>query len=145
MTDQDTRAEDVVKRYSLYASGAGLIPVPLVDWAAVSALQYKMVKEIADAYSVSFDGNRVVSLVGSLLGGFATTGLGYGVGHQVLKAIPIVGPILGAWSVPAVAGAVTWAVGRVFVMHFAAGGTFFDFDPERMRSQVESLASERLK
>src|SRR5437762_1355076 len=35
-------ATEIVKRYAMYSAGAGLIPLPLVDFAAVSALSLKM-------------------------------------------------------------------------------------------------------
>jgi len=34
---------------------------------------------------------------------------------------------------PAVAGASTYAVGQVFIQHFESGGTFLDFDPEKVK------------
>ncbi|MNC99258.1 hypothetical protein D3C83_174830 [compost metagenome] len=34
---------------------------------------------------------------------------------------------------PALAGASTYATGRVFVDHFESGGTFDNFDPETAR------------
>ena len=34
---------------------------------------------------------------------------------------------------PALAGASTYAVGKVFVQHFESGGTFLNFDPEDVR------------
>jgi uncharacterized protein (DUF697 family) len=105
--------------------------VPLIDTAAITLLQYNMVKEIAAAYGVSFDGDRVRSLVGALLGGAGSTGLGYWVKHSYLKGVPVVGPLLATFSMPGAAVAVTWAVGRVFMQHFSLGGTLGDFDPNR--------------
>ena len=46
MSDKDVLATEIVKRYSLYAGGAGLIPVPLVDFAAITAIELKMLAEI---------------------------------------------------------------------------------------------------
>jgi hypothetical protein len=41
---------------------------------------------------------------------------------------------LGAVSVPIFAGAFTHALGRIFLMHFEAGGTILDFDPHTMHA-----------
>ena len=30
-------------------------------------------------------------------------------------------------------GASTWALGKVFIQHFESGGTFLDFNPEKVR------------
>jgi uncharacterized protein (DUF697 family) len=144
MSDRDQRAEQILHRYSTYAAGAGLIPFPLVDAAAITVLQFQMVREIAAAYEVSFDGERVRSLIGSLLGGATSTSIGYAVGHSYVKTIPVVGPLLGLLSMPSAAAAITWAVGKVFMQHFALGGTLLDFDPEKTRATVESHFTARV-
>ena len=138
MTEQDTLATDAIKKYSLYSAGAGLIPMPLVDFAAISAIQVTMLKEVAAIYGVPFDTERGRSIVAALIGGLAGTNLGYGVGRTLLKAVPFVGPVLGGFSVSAMGGAVTWAVGRVFMQHFASGGTLLDFEPDKMRQHFTS-------
>ena len=58
--------------------------------------------------------------------------------------MPLVGPALGVLSMPAMAAAVTWAVGKVFMQHFASGGTLLDFDPEKTRTHFESYVKSRL-
>lgn len=132
MGESDNLALEKVKKYSLLAAGAGLIPVPVVDWAAISALQLKLVADISDVYNVEFNKSRVSSILSALVGGWAGTTAGYGL-SQMVKALPVVGSVLGGLTVSAAAGASTYAVGRVFMQHFAAGGTLLDFDPEKMR------------
>lgn len=133
MTDKDMLATEAIKKYSLYSAGVGLIPIPLVDFAAISAIQVKMLKQLSEIYEIPFDADRGRSIVAALIGGLAGTNLGYGLGRNLLKAVPLVGPLLGGFSVSAMGGAVTWAVGRVFMQHFASGGTLLDFDPDAMR------------
>ena len=41
-----------------------------------------------------------------------------------------------------VGGATTYAVGKVFIEHFESGGTFLDFDPEKMRDHFQELYEE---
>jgi uncharacterized protein (DUF697 family) len=137
MTDKDMLATEAIKKYSLYSAGAGLIPVPLVDFAAISAIQIKMLKQVSAIYEIPFDDERGRSIVAALIGGLAGTNLGYGLGRNLLKAVPFVGPVLGGFSVSAMGGAVTWAVGRVFMQHFASGGTLLDFDPDAMRQHFK--------
>jgi uncharacterized protein (DUF697 family) len=133
MSDKDVLATEIVKRYSLYAGGAGLIPVPMVDFAAISAVELKMLAEIAKVYGVPFEHDRVRPIVSALIGGYATTKLGYGIGGSMLKSVPLVGSLLGLVAVPGFAAGVTWAIGKVFITHFASGGTFLDFDPQTTR------------
>lgn len=137
MTEKDMLATEAIKKYSLYSAGAGLIPVPLVDFAAISAIQIKMLKQVSSIYEIPFDDERGRSIVAALIGGLAGTNLGYGLGRNLLKAVPFVGPVLGGFSVSAMGGAVTWAVGRVFMQHFASGGTLLDFDPDAVRQHFK--------
>jgi len=40
--------------------------------------------------------------------------------------------------VPAFGAGMSWAVGRIFMQHFASGGTFLDFDPDKVRAFFKS-------
>lgn len=137
MSAKDSLAMEKIRKFSLFSAGVGFIPIPLADWAAVSALQLKLVSDLSDVYGVEFRESRVSSILGSLVGGWAGTTAGYGLVH-VVRALPVVGPILAGLTVPATAGASTYAVGKVFMQHFAAGGTLLDFDPDKMREYYKS-------
>ena len=45
--------------------------------------------------------------------------------------------IAGVIALPGLAFASTYAIGKVFVLHFEAGGTLLDFDPLKMRAHFE--------
>lgn len=134
MIEKDLRAQEIIKQYSTYAAGAGLIPIPSADIAAVAAIEFKMLAELAKIYDVPFENDRVRPILGSVIGGYAAANLGYGVGASMLKAVPLIGTSLGALAVPTFAAGLTYAVGKIFTQHFASGGTFLDFDPERVRN-----------
>lgn len=137
MNDKDALALQTVKKWSLWATGAGFIPVPVIDWAAVSALQLKMIRDVAEVYGVPFHESRASSFIGSILGGWAGTTAGYGL-TTLVKSLPVVGTILGGLTVPATTGAVTYAVGKIFTQHFAMGGTLLDFDPDLARQHFKT-------
>lgn len=134
MSEKDLRAEEVIKRFATYAAGAGLIPVPTLDMAAIAGVEIKMLSELAKVYEVPFENDRVRPIVAAIIGGVAATELGYGIGGSLLKGVPIFGQVFGVLAVPAFGSGLTWAVGRVFMQHFASGGTFLDFDPEKVRA-----------
>lgn len=139
--EKDLRALEVVKRYSAYAAGAGLIPFPLADMAAISAVELKMVAELAKIYDVPFSSDRVRPILGAVVGGYSAASLGRGVGGSMLKSIPFVGTALGMMAIPAFAAGLTYAVGKVFTLHFASGGTFLDFDPSKVSEFYKSAAA----
>ncbi len=126
-------AESVIKKNMLYSMGVGLIPIPLVDFAGVTAVQLNMINDLCRIYGSDFSRDRAKSVVGALVGGLVPVGIAGGVASAV-KLIPFVGWTLGALSMPLVAGASTYAIGKVFVQHFESGGTFLTFDPAAARS-----------
>lgn len=129
------RAEAIIHRNVLWALGAGILPFPIFDVVAVTAVQLKMLKELSDLYGVKFKKSLVKKILGSLLAGLGSVGLGILVGVGLIKVIPPLGITLGAVSVSVFAGAFTLATGRIFLKHFESGGTFLDFDPRTVRSR----------
>jgi uncharacterized protein (DUF697 family) len=131
---RDASANAIVDRYMLWAAGVGLVPVPYLDMLAVSAVQLKMVKELSINYGVEFSEERGKAIISSLLGGVVTGMVARsGVVKTALFAIPFIGPATAILSMSIFATASTYAVGRVFIQHFASGGTFLNFEPEKAR------------
>ena len=134
-------ANNTVRRHMYLAGGLGIIPIPLVDLAAVFAVQLKMLSKLCKLYGVRFRENAGKSLIASLIGGLAPSTFSLPVAFS-LKAIPLVGPVLGAVTMPAFSGASTYAVGKVFVQHFESGGTMLTLDPELMKEYFAQQYSE---
>lgn len=132
MTDREVQARATVKKYMYWSMGAGLIPIPVVDLAAVTGIQLKMIAELAKQYGLSFSHDTGKALLGSLVGGAVPAAAGP-TAISMAKGLPLIGQAAGAAAMPAVAGASTYAVGKVFIQHFESGGTFLDFDPEAVR------------
>lgn len=126
------RAEAIVNKYAKWSAGLGLIPVPLLDLAAVSGAQYKMIRELADLYGVPASNDRVRSVVTVLLGGGLPALAGGSIGSAA-KAIPVIGTLVGIAVMPALAGAAALALGRVFTAHFETGGVLLDLDTDALR------------
>jgi uncharacterized protein (DUF697 family) len=128
-----------------WSMGAGLIPFPLIDLVAISGVQLKMLAQLSKIYGIEFHENTGKALVGSLLGYLVPKGLAGGTLGSLLKSIPVVGPIMGLPSLVIFCGASTYALGRVFVQHFAAGGTFLTFDPSKVKEYFEREYQEGCK
>ncbi len=129
---RETRAKQATRNYMWWAMGAGLIPYPFADILAVTAVQLKLVEEIAGHYDIKYSENRGKAIIASLIGSLVATTIAQGAIGSLLKLVPVVGTFIGAVSMPIFAGATTYAVGKVFIMHFETGGTLLDFDPARM-------------
>lgn len=132
------RAEKIIRDNIAWSCAAGLIPVPLFDIAAITAAQLKLVRDLSELYEVPFEDHMGKNVVASLVGSIGSAAVGRGIFCSVLKAVPVIGTIGGLISVPIVAGASTYALGRVFVAHFESGGTLLDFNPEPVRDFFEA-------
>lgn len=134
-SDRRARATKMVERFSFWSGVAGLLPIPFVDLATVGALQIQMVRLISRIYDVPFSENRGKALVAGIAGTIipASTGLGMA---SVVKTVPIAGTAIGALATPALAMAATYAIGMVFIQHFASGGTLLDFEPPNYREFI---------
>jgi uncharacterized protein (DUF697 family) len=129
----DMLADRIVRQNMLWAAGGGLIPVPMLDIVAITAVELKMLKELAVLYDVPFREDQVKSILVSLMAGLGASALGAVISVSLLKSVPILGAVSGYIAVPGAAAAFTYAVGKVFLQHFASGGTFLDFEPKKVR------------
>lgn len=135
MSTQTASALQLVKKYSLWSAGAGLIPIPFADLAAITAVQLKMLAELAVLYDVPFEESRGKSLIGAIAGGVASYSLFHGVPGNLVRGIPILN-LVGLISRPLISGLVSYGVGSVFVAHFEKGGTLADLDPSSPESRA---------
>jgi uncharacterized protein (DUF697 family) len=133
--DRRSRATKVVERFSFWSGVAGLLPIPFIDLAAVAALQIQMLRLISQVYDVPFSENRGKALIAGLFGTVIPVSTGVGMA-SVVKSIPIAGTAVGALVTPALAVAATYAIGMVFIQHFASGGTLLDFEPPNYREFI---------
>src|SRR5262245_43820872 len=142
MTDEarDAEAAQVVDRYSLWSGPAGLIPLPLLDIAAVGGVQLVMLRRLSEIYNVPFSENRGKSIIASLAGSVlpastaTTTAMS---AASLLKGIPGVGTVISTFTMPVLSAGATWVIGKVFIQHFASGGTLLDFNPPDYREFIK--------
>jgi len=131
-------ADKIVRRYMIWSAGTALIPLPLVDMIAVTAIELALLKKLSDHYEIRFSTQRGKALIASLIGGLHA-GLFTG---SLLKMVPVIGVGGAAIPIAALAGALTYAVGKVFIRHFEAGGTLLDFDPSKLEKYFEQKFKE---
>ncbi|TNC95014.1 MAG: hypothetical protein FD119_2801 [Stygiobacter sp.] len=131
---RDLVAENMIKDYVLAAVAASIVPVPLFDIAAVVAIELRMIQKLSELYGKPFSESLGRSVIASLAGGVVGYGAGMAVAVSLTKLIPGVGWMLGMVSLPVIAGAATYAIGRVFVKHYENGGDIFNLSADAMRA-----------
>jgi uncharacterized protein (DUF697 family) len=130
-------ASKLVERFALWSGVAGLVPVPVIDVLAVAGIQLQMLRRISQIYEVPFTENSGKAVLASLAGTMIPTTSGIGAA-SLLKTIPIAGMLASAFVMPALSAGATYAIGKVFVQHFATGGTLLDFNPPDYREFIKS-------
>jgi uncharacterized protein (DUF697 family) len=141
-----SQAHQLVKRYALGSLVTGFIPLPLVDMAALFGIQLKMLYDLATQYEVPFSHNMANALVGAVLGGFIPTAtVTTPISASLSKGLPLFGQISGIIGIAATGGASTYAVGKIFIEHFESGGTFLNFNPDKMRQHFRELYEEGMQ
>ncbi len=124
------------KTYAMWSAGAGLIPIPALDLVAVSGVQLKMLADIAEIYGVPFRQELGKKLLSGLLGGLVPLTIAQGTA-SAFKAVPPFGSLTALVLQPTLSGAAAFAIAKVFIMHFEAGGTLLDFDPAKVRDHFQ--------
>jgi uncharacterized protein (DUF697 family) len=125
-------ADKIIRTHVLWAMGGGLIPLPLVDFAAVTAIQLEMLQQLAHLYEVSYSKNTGKAFVSALTGTTVAS-----LGASMLKAIPGVGSLIGGASMSVMSGASTYAVGQVAINVFSGSGSLLDFDIQQAKKAYE--------
>jgi len=134
---RDELALQLVDRLSLWSGAAGLIPLPLVDVAAVGGVQFYMLRRLSEIYGVPFSDNRGRSILASVAGAVIPASAS----TSVIKTLPGIGTVIGALTMPVVSAGATWVIGKLFIQHFASGGTLLDFNPSDYREFIKEQSA----
>ncbi len=129
-SDRAKHADTVVRNHVIWSMGASfLIPIPIADVFAVSALQLDMIRQLSRVYDIDFAETQGKAIITSL----TSSTLARAGARSLIKLVPGIGTIIGGVTVSIFNGASTYALGEVFKRHFDSGGTILDFDTERLR------------
>jgi len=142
MTEEEkqSRTSETIRNHVGFSLGAALVPFPVADLLAVSAVQLNMMRQLAKIYRVPFLDSLGRNILSAVVGSSAAR-----LGASIVKAIPGVGTLVGEMSMPVLSGASTWALGRTVAKHLQAGGTFEDLDLTKARKIYETEIDEGKK
>ncbi|MFK8006183.1 MAG: SHOCT domain-containing protein [Saprospiraceae bacterium] len=132
MNEKRYKADSIIKNHVMFATGAGAIPIPLLDFAGVTAVQLDMMKKLTNLYNENYSENVGKAFIASL----TSTSLAR-MGASLIKAIPIVGTTLGVVSMSIMSGASTYALGNVITQFLEKGIGFEDFNEDMARKVYE--------
>ncbi len=126
------QADKIIRSHVLWSMGAGLIPIPLVDFAAVTAIQLEMLQQLSALYGVNYSQSSGKAFVAALTGTTIAR-----IGASMLKVIPGVGSLVGGVSMSVMSGASTYGVGQVAINLFSTSTGFDNFDTQEAKRAYE--------
>ena len=129
-------AEEKVQLYTLLSVPVGLVPAPALDLALIGAVQLKMVHSLAKVYDTPFSRSIVKGLIGALVSAAVASPTAR-LATSALKLVPGLGTLSGAIAMSGTGSALTYAVGKVFVSHFEAGGTILNLNARKMKAYFQ--------
>ena len=117
--------------------GAGAIPIPLLDLAAVTAVQMDMIKQLCDLYYKDYNEVTGKALIAALTGSMTAR-----YGASLVKTIPGIGSLLGGVSMVVLSGASTYAVGQVCANFLAGNVNLENIDVDKAKKMFEEKIEE---
>jgi uncharacterized protein (DUF697 family) len=128
-SERSKHADTIIRNHMLWSMGAGLIPVPIADFFAVSAIQLDMVRQLCKLYEIDFKENEMKAIITALTG----SGLAKAGARAAIKFVPGLGSVIGGVAMSVLSGGSSYALGEVFKRHFETGGTVLDLDLNRLK------------
>lgn len=128
----NTNAEKLVRQFSLGAVSTLLVPALLAEWLVLPAIQLTLLHRLCDLYGQPFIVNAAKAKIAVTLSWLVTLSAPHA-GSIALLPIPLLGTSWHRFRTALVGSAATYAIGKVFILHFETGGTLLSFDPARLR------------
>lgn len=113
--DKRRLAEKIIWGASVAAAGVALVPIPFADALPLGGIQVGMIIKIADIYGKVLTPQTAVTLLSPV----AATFVGRMALQNLLKFLPIIGTFTGAAIGAAIAGPMTFAIGKTYLEFFA--------------------------
>lgn len=117
----DERANKIIRNYIIAATGGGIIPIPAVSTAAITGIQFFMVRDLCKLFDVPFTNRKINVLVNAALSSVVTQ-----FAAMATKIIPGVSAPTKGLSGAAISGLVIATVGEFYKVHFQDGGNLDD-------------------
>ena len=112
-------AEIIINRHIVWAMASGAIPIHFIDALGVMFIQNDMLKQLCKVYNIEYNENIGKSIVSSIIATSTIKGISFAfkpikAGERIMMSV--------------LSGAITYAMGRMFLGNFEKGVSLFDLD-----------------
>ncbi len=126
--------QSIIENSVLWSMGAGVIPVPIGDFIAVTAVQLDMLKRLSKAMGKDYQEYSARAFILAV-----NSGISAKIGASLIKGIPGIGSVVGSVSMPIMAGASTYSLGNLFVNFMTQYGSLEHIDMSKAREQFKAF------
>ena len=151
--------DKIIRQHMWSSMGVSLIPIPLIDFTAITVIQFNMIRKLSRQYGVplikkntkSF--RSLIVFLASLTDDFALAVLrktmlpavSASLATSLTKAVPVAGQSIGVATAPVINGGFTYAIGKMMVRQFESGESFFTLNPEKEKEYYMEMFTEGTK
>ena len=122
-----------------------LVPTLLAEWILLPAIQLALIHKLCEIYEQKFVINAAKAKIAVFLAWLLTL-LFAAPFSVILRHVPLIGMSWRHISTALIGSASTYAIGKVFILHFESGGTLLTLDPAKLweyyREQFEQARKE---
>ncbi len=136
------QANHIVRNHSIVSGALGVVPIPPLGVALITANGLKMVHKLSSIYGVEFNKEIGKSAIGCFLAAYGSLSISGRLIWGLSTALPVAAPMIGVVTRPLISTALMYLMGKIFIQHFESGGTFLTFDPEKVRGHYAELFQE---
>ena len=134
---QSQDLNDLIKRYCYWSFSASLIPVPIVDLAAMVTIQVKMIQEISKLYKVPLSEEKAKKTVAVLLANVPSLSF-----MSLAKLAPGIGYLAVTIPLTTINVTNTYAVGKILAHHFESGHAVDSLGSRSQKAVLQSTLAD---
>jgi uncharacterized protein (DUF697 family) len=134
-------AMKIVSRYVMISGAAGLINVPVLDVSALACVHVALIKALAEHYGHEFSEHAARNILIAVGAGLVPGSIGSisSIISRKVLGVLLVNPVVSLAAMAGSSALVSYALGRVFVEHFEAGGTLHDFNVDNLHQALVKM------
>ena len=129
--------DDLIKRYCYWSFSISLIPVPIVDLAAMVTIQVKMIQEISKLHKIPLSDEKAKKTVAVLIANVSSSSF-----MGLAKLAPGIGYLVVTIPLATINVTNTYAVGKIFAHHFESGHTIDSLGSGRQKAFLQSTLAD---
>ncbi|PPK88015.1 uncharacterized protein (DUF697 family) [Neolewinella xylanilytica] len=114
------KADSIIRKYALFGTATGLIPSFGLDVAALTVIQVKMIRELAELYDYDIDDQMIRTTITTgvcALGGRLLTGIA----SSITRAFSPLKFLVGGATQAALSGFTTAEIGKIYQARLSSG------------------------